>query len=281
MIEGATIQSELREGIASIVTEIVDAVPDRRRKLADTPPTIILSGISDIACPDGLVYARKEDECVAFNAEVVFAPDFVLRLYASDFTDALSEKIDTGALYRAVSGANANTAIKGMGNPGDGVPIPSIAPLNEGPSVDPVTDEGLGTQYIVGITVGSLLIVIMILLVMAILKRKSDEEKEVREFAGEAALDEEDPPPPVKVTKDMSVEEVKGDEKSEERAMSPSLSESDDNSVSVESAGWSDGNDDTIETDTDFEDSPEKVTVASTLAAMGVASTVTCQLASS
>lgn len=280
----AGVQTELTKGALSLIMDIIDAVESKRgRKLQSNSPEFNLKGLGPFACPEGLIYADKGDTCVGFTADVVFASDFVLRVSANDFRDMLIDLIDNkGKLYDVVLEANTSTNINGIGNPGNGrvkliIPEANVAESNE------VEVQSLSSGAVVGIVAGSLLIVVLVLALMAISKRKSDEENKVREFAGEAAADEE-APDSAKITKDITLkEEVADDEKSEEQEAPPTALDNDDeNSVSSGSSGWSETNDSqTTASDIVDENDPEKKSVASTLAAMGVASTVTSQLVSS
>jgi len=80
-----------------------------------------------IACPDGLEYAAEEDSCIEFTYTLTPLPDGPLTLeLATELTTSFDTAVNTnGALYDALISEYPDTEIVGVGSPGKGVPMTS------------------------------------------------------------------------------------------------------------------------------------------------------------
>ena len=77
------------------------------------------------ACPDGLEYAAEEDSCIEFIYTLTPLPDGPLTPeLATELTTSFDTAVNTdGALYDALISEYPDTEIVGVGSPGKGVPM--------------------------------------------------------------------------------------------------------------------------------------------------------------
>ena len=103
-----------------------------------------------------------------------------------EVSEELNTRIDSGELYRCIKDAHPDTAISGLGNPGDGIPY-APTPSDVGGLVgdpdggDDSGGDGIGTGGIIGIIIA---IVAVPILVLWVSKRYEDQKRVQRDFHG-------------------------------------------------------------------------------------------------
>lgn len=137
-------------------------------------------------CPDGLVYAPKDQLCLLFKISFTPVGGGILNRDTMDtFLFHMDSHInDRGVLYRKVTEANPETLITGLGNPGAGIPYGNYA------SKSTSTDDDAGNGN--GVSTGAVLAIIFVVIAVFvtgfvfIYYRKQNEKRRLKQFAGDA-----------------------------------------------------------------------------------------------
>mmetsp|Transcript_4997 Transcript_4997/g.10666 ORF Transcript_4997/g.10666 Transcript_4997/m.10666 type:complete len:691 (+) Transcript_4997:215-2287(+) len=142
--------------------------------------------VENIFCPDGLVYAPKDQLCLLFKISVTPVGGGILNRDTMDtFLFHMDSHInDRGVLYRKVTEANSETLITGLGNPGAGIPYGNSA--SKSMSTD--DDAGNGNRVSTGAVLAIIFVVIAVFVTgfVFIYYRKQNEKRRLKQFAGDA-----------------------------------------------------------------------------------------------
>lgn len=205
--------------------------------------------VKDVDCPSGLVYAAEDSPCLQFKYTLIPNPTGPLTPgTVEEFVDKFQDEVnDNGALYDALVGEYEDTPIVGMGSPGKGTPFEpnanEIIILTSNTSqAQSVQASGFPVGGIVGIALAAALLALVV--VAFAVRRVRNKRKRRRELneSNESNLNE-----------DLEANEVNEDANNVEEWLDEEPEEGERGAGSAKSQG-------------------------SSLAAMGVASTVATRL---
>lgn len=247
------------------------------------------STVTDVECPSEAVYAGgASSACLEFTYSLTLLNGGPLDAssiegFVADFDAETNTK---GELYKSLLVVNPDTDVVGLGSPGAGVPYSELSTsTSDNISADKlvslaaqdekeVQGSGFGVGGIVGIVIGVL--VVSFIAVATVVRRKRAENRRLSEFAGEQLVD--DDLEAKSVHNDVVALDL-GDGPTGNGAAKPDEKDGDDASQSSSVISVIDEPEEPAQISfVDEEGSEERVTAGSSLAAIGMGSTVTARL---
>jgi len=274
----------------------VEIVEENKKRTSSEPvqTTVLQPGllgsldeteVNDIKCPEGLPYAPPDAFCVEFI--VTMKPSAGLAEYDGVRTclvENINSAIENGELYNIIekNSSGKTQTIMGLGSPGAGVNYEKgegngnyggdVQFGNTGDTNNRSSSDGLSGGLIFLIILALFAIPLVTLAILRHRGKQAEELARVREFAGEPAkdVDLENPPVIVPVV-------AKGGEEEEEKEEEKQRDDDDDSSAP---SVWSESRDsqDVVVDDDNSANPATPSKLGSSLAAMGVASTVATNL---
>ena len=142
-----------------------------------------------LECPDGLDYASPSDPCIEFTYTLLPLPNGPLTPeLASEFTTSFDSAVnDDGKLYDALVSEYQETDIIGLGSPGKGIPLDDSEAANaaqmemvqlerDSANQTDVQSSGLSVGGIVGIAMAAVLVALLIAAVIVKKRRRSKQQ---------------------------------------------------------------------------------------------------------
>lgn len=235
-------------------------------------------------CPEGLPYAPPDAFCVEFI--VTMKPSEGLAQYdgvRACLVENINSAIENGELYNIIekNSSGKKSQIMGLGSPGAGVNYEKgngnnggdVQFGNTGDINDRSSSDGLSGGLIFLIILALFAIPLVTLAILRHRGKQAEELARVREFAGEPAKDVDLENPPVIIPA-----AAKGGEEDEEKEEEKQRDDDDDDSSAP--SVWSESRDsqDVVMDDDNSTNPSSPSKLGSSLAAMGVASTVATNL---